>query len=287
MKKQTNSYFRDVVERFFRHKLAVIGIAFIIFEVLVVSFLPMIMELNPNVSDFLAGITAAPSDAHILGTDDVGRDVFARLIYGGRVSLLVGVASAMISVLIGIPLGLLAGYYRGIVEMIIMRLADVFMSLPSMVLIMVLVSVLGPSISTATAVIGVMGWPNTARLLYGKVLSVRESDYVEAARAIGTKDVKIMSRYILPNAITPVLVSFTFGIANAILQESSLSFLGMGVQPPQASWGNILYAAQSITVLSAKPWIWVPTGIVLLLTVLSFNFFGDGLRDALDPKMQV
>ena len=200
-------------------------------------------------------------------------------------SLQVGILSAIISLVVGVPLGLLAGYYRGWVDVVIMRLADIFMSFPSMVLILVLVSVLGPSIATVTVVIGILGWPRFARTIYGNVLSVRESEYVEAARAIGTKDLSIMTKYILPNSFAPVLIAFTFRAAQAIITESALSFLGMGVQAPQASWGNILYEAQSISVLAMRPWLWVPPGVALLVTILCINFIGDGMRDALDTKM--
>jgi len=284
---QRRSYWRDVLERFTRHKLAMAGLLIILAELVLVIFLPMIMKLNPYSMDAVGGFGAAPSAAHILGTDDVGRDLFARLLYGGRTSLFVGILSALISLGIGVPLGLLAGYYRGAPGIVIMRLADVFMSVPSMILVLVLVAVIGPSIQSVTIVIGIMGWPQFARQLYGNVLSVREKDYVEAAVAIGEKNGRIMRKYILPNAFAPVIITFTFSIASAILQESGLSFLGMGVQTPQASWGNIMYAAQSITILSKKPWMWIPPGVALLLTVLSFNFFGDGLRDALDPKTKL
>ncbi len=284
---QRRSYWRDVLERFTRHKLAMAGLLIILAELVLVILLPMIMKLNPYSMDAVGGFGAAPSAAHILGTDDVGRDLFARLLYGGRTSLFVGILSALISLGIGVPLGLLAGYYRGAPGIVIMRLADVFMSVPSMILVLVLVAVIGPSIQSVTIVIGIMGWPQFARQLYGNVLSVREKDYVEAAVAIGEKNGRIMRKYILPNAFAPVIITFTFSIASAILQESGLSFLGMGVQTPQASWGNIMYAAQSITILSKKPWMWIPPGVALLLTVLSFNFFGDGLRDALDPKTKL
>ena len=284
---QRRSYWRDVLERFTRHKLAMAGLLIILAELVLVIFLPMIMKLNPYSMDAVGGFGDAPSAAHILGTDDVGRDLFARLLYGGRTSLFVGILSALISLGIGVPLGLLAGYYRGAPGIVIMRLADVFMSVPSMILVLVLVAVIGPSIQSVTIVIGIMGWPQFARQLYGNVLSVREKDYVEAAVAIGEKNGRIMRKYILPNAFAPVIITFTFSIASAILQESGLSFLGMGVQTPQASWGNIMYAAQSITILSKKPWMWIPPGVALLLTVLSFNFFGDGLRDALDPKTKL
>lgn len=278
------TYLGDVFHRLLKHKLAMAGLIIILLEVLIVVFLPMIMDLDPY---SIEAFGAAPSEAHILGTDASGRDIFARLIYGGRTSLYVGVLSTLISAAIGIPLGLLAGYYRGWVDVVINRVAEVFLSVPSFVLILVLVSFIGPSVNSVTMVIGIMGWPRFSKILYGSVLSVREKDYVESARAVGVKNGSIMTKYILPNAFSPILVAFTFGIASAILQESSLSFLGMGVQAPQASWGNILYGAQSITILSSKPWIWLPAGIILMITILSINFLGDGLRDALDPKMKL
>ena len=168
-----------------------------------------------------------------------------------------------------------------------MRSADIFMSFPSMILILVLVAIFGPSVWTVTLVIGVLGWTDFAKLMYGNVLSVKNKEYVESAKAIGTKDFRLLVKYIIPNSFAPVLINFTFRTAQAIIQESSLSFLGMGVQPPEASWGNILYAAQSIVVLSHRPWLWIPPGILLVLTVCSINFMGDGMRDALDSKMKI
>ncbi len=281
-----DSYSRDVLKRFSQHKLAMIGLAVITLEVLLVVILPVVMKLDPYTSDVF-NFSAVPGPGHILGTDDTGRDVFARLIYGGRVSLLVGLLSAVISLCIGVPLGLLAGYYKGIWEMVIMRAADIFMSFPSMILILVLVSVFDPSIWTIIFVIGVLGWTDFAKLIYGNVLSIREKEYVESAKAVGTKDFAILTKYVIPNAFAPVLINFTFRTAQAIIQESALSFLGMGVQPPAASWGNILYAAQSITVLSSRPWLWVPAGILLVLTVSGINFIGDGMRDALDSRTKI
>ncbi|MGN0997873.1 MAG: oligopeptide ABC transporter permease [Candidatus Ventricola sp.] len=284
---KSSSYFADVVRRFRKHKLAMISLFVLTAEVLAVILLPICLHLDPYTTDYNTYFGAPPSAEHWLGTDDIGRDSFARFLYGGRVSLQVGILSAIISLVVGVPLGLLAGYYRGWVEVIVMRMADIFMSFPSMVLILVLVSVLGPSIATVTVVIGVLGWPRFARTIYGNVLSVRESEYVEAARAIGTRDLDIMSKYILPNSFAPVLIAFTFRAAQAIITESALSFLGMGVQAPQASWGNILYEAQSISVLATRPWLWVPPGVALLVTILCINFIGDGMRDALDTKMVI
>ena len=289
MKKQKNenvSYLSEVLDKLKEHKMAMVGLVVLIVEILMVVFLPMILKLDPYTSDYTA-FSAAPGGAHILGTDAIGRDVFARLMYGGRTSLLVGFVSTLISCAIGVPLGLVAGYARGKAESVIMRIADIFMSFPSIVLILVLVAVLGPSVWSVTCVIGVLGWTQFARLIYASVLSVREKDYVESAKAIGAKNGTILLRYVLPNSFAPVIISFTFRTAQAIITESSLSFLGLGVQPPEASWGNILYYAQSISVLSTKLYMWVPAGVVLVLTVLSINFIGDGIRDALDTKMKI
>ena len=229
----------------------------------------------------------APSVSNICGTDQYGRDILSRIIAGTRVTLYSALLIVIISLVIGVFLGLIAGYARGKAEAVIMRIADIFMSFPSIVLILVLVAVLGPSVWSVTCVIGVLGWTQFARLIYANVLSVSEKEYVESARAIGTSNFKIVTKYVLPNSFAPILIAITFQMASAILSESALSFLGMGVQPPGASWGNMLYDAQSITVLSQKLWIWLPPGLALLITVLSINFLGDGIRDALDPKIKI
>ena len=283
--KRKSAYFYDAVERFTRHKLAVAGLAVVILEIFILIFLPMIMKLDPN--SVTAVVNMAPDKVHILGTDTYGRDVFSRLVYGGRTSLKIGFLSVLVQAAIGIPLGIIAGYYRKAAEVVIMRLADMFQSIPSMCLNIVLVSVLSPSAGTLVLVIGIMGWPSFTRLLYAKVLSVREKEYVEAARTTGTGNLVIMMKYILPNAISPALVAFTFGIPSAILTESALSFLGLGIQIPEASWGNILNAAQSVAIISTKPWLWIPAGMCIFVTLISVNLFGDGLRDALDPKTKI
>lgn len=272
------------MKKFTHNKKAMFGLFIVLFLVLAVLLVPVWMKLDPYTTDRAAGFNQAPSGIHLLGTDDVGRDLFARLLYGGRISLLVGILSTVISVLLGIPLGLIAGYYRGTAESVIMRTADAFMSFPSMVLILVLVAVLGPSVVTVTVVIGVLGWTAIAKLIYGNVLSIRESEYIQAARAVGMKRSVILFTEVLPNAIPPVWANISFRVAGAILTESSLSFLGMGVQTPQASWGNIIYAAQNLLVLTARPWVWLPPGICIIAVVVGFNFIGEGVRDALDPK---
>ncbi len=274
----------QAMKKFIRNKRAMTGLAVVALLTLSVLLLPLVLDLDPYTTDREAGFNQPPSAAHIFGTDDVGRDLFARALYGGRTSLFVGITATIISVLIGIPLGLIAGYFRGIAESIIMRTADAFMSFPSMVLILVLVAVFGPSILTVTVVIGVLGWTSIAKLIYGNVLSIREREYIEAARAVGQRTGPILFSEVLPNAIPPVWANLSFRVAGAVLTESSLSFLGMGVQTPQASWGNIIFAAQNLLVLTARPWVWLPPGICIILVVIGFNFIGEGVRDALDPK---
>lgn len=274
----------QAVKKFIHNRKAVLGLIIVCFLVLAVILMPIFMKLDPYTTDRAVGFNKAPCSGHPLGTDDVGRDLFARLLYGGRISLFVGIMSTIISVLIGIPLGLIAGYFRGIAETVIMRVADAFMSFPTMVLILVLVAVFGPSILTVTVVIGVLGWTAIAKLIYGNVLSIREREYIQATKAIGMSTPKILLSEVLPNAIPPVWANISFRVAGAILTESSLSFLGMGVQTPQASWGNIIFAAQNLLVLTARPWVWFPPGICIILVVVGFNFIGEGVRDALDPK---
>lgn len=274
----------QAVKKFMHNRKAVLGLIIVCFLVLAVILIPIFMKLDPYTTDRAVGFNKAPCSGHPLGTDDVGRDLFARLLYGGRISLFVGIMSTIISVLIGIPLGLIAGYFRGIAETVIMRVADAFMSFPTMVLILVLVAVFGPSILTVTVVIGVLGWTAIAKLIYGNVLSIREREYIQATKAIGMSTPKILLSEVLPNAIPPVWANISFRVAGAILTESSLSFLGMGVQTPQASWGNIIFAAQNLLVLTARPWVWFPPGICIILVVVGFNFIGEGVRDALDPK---
>lgn len=226
------------IRRYCNNKLAVAGFFVLLTIALIVILVPPFLPFSEAEIDALA-FNAPPGGKHILGGDDVGRDVLSRLLYGGRVSLFVGIISTAVSVVIGIPLGMIAAFYRGVFEIIVMRLSDIFMSFPATILILFLVSMFGPSIITVTVVIGVLGWPKFARQIYGSVLSVREKDYIEGGIAIGARDSKIITRYILPNAIAPIFISITFRIASAIILESSLSFLGMGVQPPAASWGNI------------------------------------------------
>ncbi len=282
---QKASHWKDVLRNFSRHKLAMTATVVIVLEILAVLLLPVLMDLQPN--KITPSFYGAPNRQMLLGTDEIGRDVFARLVEGGRMSLKIGFASAIVSALIGVPLGLVAGYTDHFVRSLILRLTDIIMAIPMMIAAMFIIAAVGNKTWTIILVIGFLGWPGFCRLAYGRVLSVRENEYVEAARAIGTKSAGIIFKDILPNSVAPLLVAFTGHIASAIVTESSLSFLGIGIQPPQASWGNMVYSAQSLSVLTNNWWMWVPAGVCLVVTVLSINFIGDGLRDALDPKMKV
>lgn len=276
------SYARMVLRRFRKHKLAVAGLAVMLLFAVVAVFAPWVAPHDPyKVTGFFG---EGPSSDYWLGTDQTGRDVLSRLIYAARISLSVGIGSVLISVTIGTILGLVSGYFGGWVDMAIMRVTDIFMSFPQLMLILVVVSIVGPSLWNVILILGLLGWTAVARIVRGSVLSIKQADFVKAGVALGLGTPRLLSFHILPNVTAPILVNATFGIASAILTEASLSFLGVGVQPPIASWGNMLTDAQSLTVLTSQPWLWVPPGIMIIIAVLSVNFIGDGLRDALDPK---
>jgi peptide/nickel transport system permease protein len=241
---------------------------------------PLIAPHDPyRIND---AFNAPPDREHILGTDSIGRDVLSRLIYGSRVSLCAAVGSVAVATALGIALGLEAGYFGGFADLLIMRIADVFLAFPSMLLIMVVSSMVGPGLFPLIMVMGFLGWPAVARLARGSALAIKERDYIKAARALGFSHQRILFRHILPNLAGPLFVQAAFGAGRAILVESSLSFLGLGVNPPTASWGNMLTDAQSLTTLTTRPWLWVPPGVCILLSVLAFNLVGDSLRDLLD-----
>lgn len=275
-------YWHMVLRRFLKHKLAVGGLVIVVLLILCAVFAPFIAPQDPyTITDVFNG---APSAEHLLGTDRVGRDVLSRLIFGTRVSLSVGFLTVAISVAIGTVLGLVSGYFGKKIDMLIMRICDVFMSFPQLMLILVVVSIVGPSTKNITLVLGLLGWPQVTRLVRGNVLSIKESDYMKACTALGFHVPRKLFLHILPNTLAPIMVNATFGIASNILMEAGLSFLGLGVRDPIASWGNMLTDAQSLTILTSQPWQWIPPGIMIMVSVLSVNFMGDGLRDAIDPK---
>lgn len=269
--------------RFFRHKLAMFGLFTLSLLILVSVAAPLLTPYSP-IELNLRAMRQAPSSQHLLGTDGTGRDVLTRIFFAGRISLSVGLVSVSISMLIGIIIGSIAGYQGGKADMFLMRLTDMFMTFPSLVIIITVAAAMGPSVYNAMLVIGLLTWPSIARLVRGQFLTLREQQFVRAARSIGVSDWEIVFKHIFPNIISSIAVAVTFGVANAILLEASLSFLGLGVQAPTPSWGNMLRDAQSLNILEGMPWMWMPPGLMIALAVLSINFIGDGLRDALDPR---
>ncbi|MEC9488695.1 MAG: oligopeptide ABC transporter permease [Halanaerobium sp.] len=285
MKAEVESPWRVAWKRFKKNKLALLGLFIILIMALMAIFAPWISPYDPNETDIL-NTKEPPSGEHWLGTDRIGRDLFSRLIYAGRISLTVGLVSMSISVLIGTILGLLAGFYGGWIDSLISRLVDIFLSIPFLILAVTVISVFGPSLYNIMVVIGVISWPGLCRLVRGQILSLREREFIEAARALGSSDRRIMYRHLLSNTFAPIIVSATLRVASAILLEAGMSFLGLGVQPPKTSWGAMLQTANNVVVLKNMPWFWIPPGIMIMLAVLSINFVGDGLRDALDPKLK-
>ena len=275
---------RAAIRRFLRHRLAIVGVVIVVTIVIMAAIAPALSPWPPNFLDFVSGSREAPSGWHPLGTDIVGRDIWARVLYGGRTSIIVGLGAVSLYLIIGTLLGLAAGFYGGIVDQAIMRFTDTIMSIPPLLLIIVFVAAIGPSIYSVITVIGLLGWPITCRLVRGQLLVLRESEYITAARVVGVEDRTILFRHMLPNIFGPLTVVATFGVATAILLESSLSFLGLGVRPPSSSWGNLITEAANPNVLNDVPWQWIPAAVAITLMVLGVNFIGDGLRDALDPR---
>jgi peptide/nickel transport system permease protein len=263
-----------------KNKLAVFGLVILGAFILLAIFAPLIAPYSPD--EIIASQTLPPSLAHFFGTDDLGRDIFSRTLFGARVSLSVGLVAVFISVLIGTLFGSLAGYYGGFADTAIMRFVDVMLAFPSIFLILAIQAMLTPNIYNVMVVIGLTSWMGVARLVRGEFLRIRELQYVEAARAIGCSDFRIIFRHILPNAQAPIIVAGTLGMAGAILAESALSFLGMGVQPPMASWGNMLMDSQAY--MFDAPWLAVIPGLLILITVLSLYFVGEGLREKLNVR---
>ena len=275
---------RAATRRFLRHRLALIGLVLVGSITLLASLGPFVLP-DPFFADFLTHPPPAPPSAgHLLGTDTSGRDVLARVVLGARTSLIVGFGAVTIYVLIGTIIGVLAGYFGGWVDQVLMRFTDIVLCIPTLLLVIIFVAVVGPSLASVITVIGLLGWPRVARIVRGQMLQLREAEFVTAVRVLGVRAHDIVSRHLLPNLISPLTVVATFGIAEAILLEAALSFLGLGVQAPEPSLGNMIIEARAPSVLKAAPWFWLPPGILIGLLVLGVNFVGDGLRDALDPR---
>ncbi len=273
-----------VWRRFKKNRVALVGSGIVLTVFFVAIFAPIVAPHDPYEIN-IEKILQPPSVAHPFGTDPLGRDVLSRIIWGARVSLWVGFVAVGIAIVIGILVGALAGFYRGRIDAVLMRFVDIMLAIPTFFLILAVIAILEPSIWNIMIVIGLTGWMGVARLVRGQFLAIREMDYVTAARALGARDLRLMARHILPNALSPVYVAAVMGVAGAILTESALSFLGIGVQPPKASWGSILTAGKDN--IEIAWWLSVFPGLAIFITVLGYNLLGEGLRDALDPRLKL
>jgi peptide/nickel transport system permease protein len=271
----------DTFKKALSNPLALAGFIIILTIFLLAMLAPLISPYDPDEINVKA-ILLAPSFEHWMGTDGLGRDVLSRMLHGGRISLLVGLVAVGISTLIGIVLGALAGYYRGWVDTLIMRLVDIMLSIPSFFLILAVIAFLTPSIINIMVVIGLTSWMGVTRLVRAEFLSLSEREFVQASRTLGAKDARLIFTHLLPNSLTPIIVSAVLGVASAVLLESGLSFLGLGVQAPQSSWGNILTDGKEY--IQFAWWLSLYPGMAILITVLGYNLLGEGLRDALDPR---
>ena len=275
---------RLFLSRFIRNRLAMAGSVVVLLLFMVSMAAPLIAPYDPADID-VKQILMGPSSAHLLGTDQLGRDVLSRMIWGSRISLKVGFVAVGIATTIGIVCGAISGYYGGWIDNVMMRFVDIMLCFPAFFLILAVIAFLEPSIWNIMVVIGITGWMGMARLVRAEFLSLRKREFVLSARALGASDMRIIFRHILPNAMTPVLVSATLGVAGAILTESALSFLGIGVQPPTPSWGNILTAGKDN--IEIAWWLSLYPGLAILITVLGYNLLGEGIRDSLDPRLKI
>lgn len=280
--KISETYVQTVWRRFCRHKLAMVSLVILFLMCGAAVFAPILAPYDPT--KIVGPFGGAPSGEFWLGTDAIGRDVLSRLLYGMRVSLTVGVLATLISTVIGVVLGLFAGYMGGVVDMILMRITDIIMSFPYILLVLVAAAIFEPGMWSIILILGFVDWPSIARLVRGNVLNLRESNFVKSSILSGMPHRYILFSEILPNTIAPILVNATSILALSMLDEAALSFLGMGVQLPTASLGNMLEGAESLTVLTRQPWLWIPPGLVIVILVMAINFVGDALRDAVDPN---
>jgi peptide/nickel transport system permease protein len=282
-KLRKHSQWRDVLHRLFRDKKAMVGLILVAIIVLSVVFANFLTPYDYAAQDFV-NRCQMPSFAHLLGTDDKGRDILSRILYGGRISLLVALMSVVISVVVGGLLGAIAGYFGGATDTIVMRIMDIIMAIPSILLAVAISAALGTGVVNTAIAISIAGVPASARLLRSTIITIRENEFVEAARANGSTDARIIFKHILPNTLSPVIVDSTLRIGMSILQISSLSFIGLGVQPPTPEWGSMMASGRSL-IRDFWPLVTFP-GIAIVLTLLGFNLLGDGLRDALDPRLK-
>ena len=282
-KQKKSSLAKRSLQKFLSNKLAIVGLIIVLLMILSAIFAPLLATYDPNKID-MTKLNQAPGGDHIFGTDSTGRDLYSRLLYGGRISILIGITSALTTSIIGTIFGLIAGYFGGKIDVLLIRISEVLQSFPMIILVMVLVTILGPSVSSMILVFTLIGWMTVFRIVTNEVLRLREETYVAVNKASGISDFIIMFRDILPNTLSPIIVATTINIAYFILQETGLSFLGLGVPTNVPTWGTIINAAKSITVIQMYKWQWIIPGLFISLFVMSINFLGDGLRDALDPR---
>lgn len=281
-RRRSESAGRRALRRFLRHRAALAGLLMLGAIAFAAIVVPFIYNVDPDITDLAIGFQP-PGPDHLLGTDRIGRDLLARLLYAGRVSLSVGVAAALFATLLGLVIGLIAGMFGGWLDALLMRLTDTVLAIPTLIAIAIVVSIVGTGLEIVVLFIGLFSWPEAARVVRSVVLSLREQDFVLAARALGATNGRIIRKHLIFHALAPLTVTGTFTVAIALLTEASLSYLGIGVKPPQPSWGNMLYDAQQLFILRDFPWYWLPPGLAIFVTVLAVNLVGDGLRDALDP----
>jgi len=274
---------RNVASKLVSNKAALLGLAIIVIIILLCALAPLITPYNPTKPDFSAQVQP-PGGAHPFGTDKLGRDILARVLYGGRVSILIGLSGAVGGMLLGVIIGSLCGYFRGWLDAVFVKVAELVSIFPQILLVLVLVTILQQSMYNLIMIFIATGWVATFRMVRGRFFSLREESFVEACRVFGLGDLSIAFRHILPNCLGPVIVQLTLNTAGFILQEAALSFIGLGVPSGTPTWGNIMNAAKEIVSINQYPWVWLAPGLAIALFVLGVNFFGDGLRDALDPK---
>lgn len=284
-RKQSSSLWEKNIRKLINNRLAMIGLIFVVLIVGGCLAAPLLTHYDPNEIDFGAK-NIGPCAEHILGTDKLGRDIFARILYGGRISILVGIVGALSGSLIGMVLGSIAGYFGGKVDAILIRASELFQTFPQMILVLILAAILGQGVGNLLLIFSLTGWMTTFRMVRNEFMALRGETYVQVCEAFGMSKTSIMFKQILPNVMSPVIVAATVNVAGFILQEASLSFLGVGVPSTVPTWGNILNAAKSIEVINNYWWLWAVPGVVISVFVLAINFFGDGLRDVLDPKQQ-
>jgi len=282
---RNQSYWGEVFFRLRKNKMAMFSLYILVAIILLCIIIPIISPYEIQTTN-LAGKDQSPNSRHLLGTDLIGRDLFTRLFYAGRISLGVALAVVAIECVIGVILGSISGFYGGIIDGVIMRIAEIFMSFPFMIITITIVAVFGNSIITLILVLALLSWPSIARIVRGQILSLREMEYMEACEALGISDIRRIFRHLLPNVLAYVIVYATLGMASVILVETSLSFLGLGVSPPTPTWGNMIQEARNMLIIQHKWWYWIPPGIAIFISVMCFNILGDGMRDAIDPKMK-